>query len=221
MWIENRDANDSAITSENDGAAWNTNCDTPPEGDIRLACYRAGRELLLANGYAQVSMRMFARIKANAGAAKPDVAYCCQEDGMVGLGCGARSYTRGLHYASEYAVGAAGVRDILRDYVSKPEAAFRFADYGFALSHAERQRRYLIQSLLQAEGVNLSAYQQRFGTALMADFPEVRELLTRGLTEQDGKTLRLTPAGLEHSDSIGPWLYSPAVNALMQSYALH
>jgi oxygen-independent coproporphyrinogen-3 oxidase len=29
--------------------------------DIRLACYRAGREFLLSNGYAQVSMRMFAR----------------------------------------------------------------------------------------------------------------------------------------------------------------
>ncbi len=83
--------------------------------DIRLACYRAGRALLLDAGYTQVSMRMF---RASHAPAQDGPVYCCQEDGMVGLGCGARSYTRGLHYSSEYAVGASGVRAILRDYVA-------------------------------------------------------------------------------------------------------
>jgi oxygen-independent coproporphyrinogen III oxidase len=60
--------------------------------DERLDHYRAGRELLLAEGYRQTSMRMFRAAHC------PDEGgpvYCCQEDGMVGLGCGARSYTRG------------------------------------------------------------------------------------------------------------------------------
>ena len=35
---------------------------------------------------------------------------------MVGLGCGARSYTRGLQYATEYAVGATGVRQVVEAY---------------------------------------------------------------------------------------------------------
>ena len=196
------------------------NTELPVGGDIRLACYRAGRELLLANGYAQVSMRMFTRLKTGSGIIKPDVAYCCQEDGMVGLGCGARSYTKGLHYASEYAVGATGVRDILRDYVGKPAEAFRFADYGYALSQEEQKRRFVIQSLLQASGLDLSAYLQRFGTLPHADFPELAELISRQMAESNGNALRLTPTGMERSDSIGPWLYSREVNALMQTYGL-
>ena len=34
----------------------------------------------------------------------------CQDDGMVGLGCGARSYTAGLHYSFDYAVSVGEVR---------------------------------------------------------------------------------------------------------------
>jgi oxygen-independent coproporphyrinogen-3 oxidase len=62
--------------------------------DWRLLLYRAGRDRLLASGYEQVSMRMFQRRDS---AAEPSPTYCCQSDGMVGLGCGARSYTRTLH----------------------------------------------------------------------------------------------------------------------------
>ena len=188
--------------------------------DIRLACYRAGREYLLSNGYAQISMRMFARKSAANVSAKPNVAYCCQTDGMAGIGCGARSYTTTLHYASEYAVGATGVQAILRDYVTKPDAAFSFADYGFALDAGEQRRRYLIQSLLQVEGVNAAAYRARFGTEILSDFPEWNELEANGLAAQNDGLLRLTPAGIERSDLIGPWLYSPAVQARMDACEL-
>ena len=188
--------------------------------DIRLACYRAGREFLLSSGYAQVSMRMFARKSGANASAKPDVAYCCQTDGMVGIGCGARSYTTGLHYASEYAVGATGVQAILRDYVTKSDAAFSFADYGFALEADEQRRRYLVQSLLQVEGVNAAAYRARFGTEILSDFPELNELEASGLSEQNARLLRLTPTGIERSDAIGPWLYSPAVRERMAACEL-
>ena len=106
------------------------------EDDLRPACYRAGRELLLELGYRQVSMRMFQRAQAPA---TDGPAYCCQNDGMVGLGCGARSYTRALHYSGEYAVGATGVREILAAYFAKAanlvntDDAFDFVDYGFRL----------------------------------------------------------------------------------------
>lgn len=73
--------------------------------DHRLSLYRQGRDHLLERGYEQVSMRMFRRADAPA-AADPD--HCCQTDGMVGLGCGARSYTTGAHYSFDYAVGVGG-----------------------------------------------------------------------------------------------------------------
>src|SRR5204863_8515685 len=77
--------------------------------DWRLALYRAGRNLLLASGYEQVSLRMFRRPLAS----ESGPVYCCQDDGMIGLGCGARSYTRSLHYSCEYAVASRAVAGIL------------------------------------------------------------------------------------------------------------
>jgi oxygen-independent coproporphyrinogen III oxidase len=185
--------------------------------DNRLDCYRAGRRLLIDAGYSQVSMRMF-QLPGAGSSGGP--AYCCQTDGMVGLGCGARSYTRELHYSSDYAVGPDGIRGILADYVSRPAEAFDFADRGFVLDAAEQRRRFAIQSLLQAEGLDYSAYRRRFGTEAAADLPELDELVRHGLATRRDDRLLLTETGLEMSDAIGPQLYSARVRALMASYKL-
>jgi oxygen-independent coproporphyrinogen-3 oxidase len=187
------------------------------EDNLRMACYRSGRELLLESGYRQVSMRMFQSSQAPAA---DGPAYCCQNDGMVGLGCGARSYTRGVHYSGEYAVDATGVREILAAYIAKPDGAFDIADYGFALDGAEQRRRFVIQSLLQVGGVDLTAYRARFGSEAMDDLPELARLEDHGLATRDDARLRLTEEGLEMSDVIGPALYSARVRNLMKSYQL-
>ncbi|HEX6623898.1 MAG TPA: STM4012 family radical SAM protein [Pyrinomonadaceae bacterium] len=186
--------------------------------DIRLACYREGRALLLAEGYEQVSMRMFraARAPSDEGPA-----YCCQDDGMVGIGCGARSYTSALHYSNEYAVGARGVREIIARYAACPPEEFERAAYGFALDGAEQRRRYLVKSLLRAEGLDAGAYRERFGTEPAEDVPELCALVESGLAEACASGPRLTNAGLELSDAVGPWLYSSKVRELMRTYELH
>jgi len=205
--------------------------------DIRPDCYRAGRDFLRSEGYEQVSLRMFRKresTKEHEGARRgtklgSSLTYCCQEDGMVGLGCGARSYTRSLHYSSEYAVSRMGVRGILADYIEKPEEAFDVADYGFELDADEQRRRYVLMSLLQAEGLDLMAYRRRFGSSALEDLPELKELqaqdLAELLTDPDASSplpsrFRLNAAGLERSDTIGPWLASQRVQALMQEYEL-
>src|SRR4051794_15412905 len=162
-------------------------------------------------------MRMF---RARHAAAGEGPVYCCQEDGMIGLGCGARSYTRELHYSSEYAVGARGVREILSDYIARPDAAFDSADYGFRLDEDEQRRRYVIQSLLQVEGLSRTHYHERFGTNVMEDLPELAQLEPSGMAARAGERLRLTEAGLEQSDVIGPWLYSRNVQELSEAYEL-
>jgi oxygen-independent coproporphyrinogen-3 oxidase len=187
----------------------------PQARDQRLDLYRLGRDRLLAAGYEQVSMRMFRR----GGAAPPVPAaagtrYRCQDDGMVGLGCGARSYTCALHYSFEYAVGIGHVRRIIDDYVAAP--GFAAAAVGFALDDDERRRRHLIQSLLQAEGVDRASYQTRFGTDPLADFAgEFARFGDAGWTQADTDRIRLTAEGLAWSDAIGPALFSPRVRALM------
>ena len=186
--------------------------------DIRLACYREGRALLVAAGYEQVSMRMFRLAKVARGEGP---VYCCQDDGMVGLGCGARSYARELHYSSEYAVGASGIHEIVSRFVASPLSAFSVAAYGFRLSDEEQRRRFVIKSILHREGLDLDAYRQRFGQDPEEHLPHLSELLSAGLAISDGRTTRLNEAGIELSDAIGPWLYSTNVQSLMNSYALH
>lgn len=186
--------------------------------DQRLACYREARDLLRAEGYRQSSMRLF---RARHSPAEDGPIYCCQDDGMVGIGCGARSYTRSVHYSGRYAVRAQGVREVIADYIAQPVEAFAAADHGFRLDADEQRRRYVLQSLLLADGLSLSAYRARFGTDARSDLPQLSELEPRGLAREQEDRLALTDAGLERSDAIGPWLYSPSVRALMEAYEWH
>jgi oxygen-independent coproporphyrinogen-3 oxidase len=185
--------------------------------DVRLACYRAGRDFLRSHGYQQVSMRMF---RAAHAPALDGPVYCCQEDGMVGLGCGARSYTRRLHYSSEYAVGASGVRAILQDYIARDDRSFDAAHYGYVLTAEDMRRRYVIQSLLQADGLDRAAYRVRFASDALADLPQLHALVEHGLATLTDERLLLTESGLERSDAIGPWLYTAQVQALIEAYEL-
>ncbi|MET9057739.1 STM4012 family radical SAM protein [Streptomyces antibioticus] len=187
----------------------------PAWDEQRLRLYRAGRDHLLAHGYTQQSMRMFRRADAPAQGADD---YACQTDGMIGLGCGARSYTAGLHYSFDYAVGMHEIRGIIDTYVTT--ADFSRAEVGYEMDPYERRRRHLLQSLLQADGLAVEDYRARFGATPAEDFgPELARLTDHDwLTGTDGMVLRLTPEGLAHSDAIGPELFSPAVRALMAAY---
>lgn len=177
----------------------------------RLALYHQAVRRLADAGYEQLSMRQFRRRDAPpAGAGE----YCCQDDGMVGLGCGARSYTTALHYSFDYAVGVRHVRGILDDYLSRPEEDFDAAEVGFALDGAEQRRRWLLKSLLRAEGLSATGYLARFGTAVDDDFPALARLRDAGYL--DGH--RLTAEGLARSDAIGPWLVSAGVRAAMAGH---
>jgi oxygen-independent coproporphyrinogen-3 oxidase len=184
--------------------------------DERLACYRAAVELLASEGYEQVSMRMF---RARHAPAEDGPVYCVQDDGMVGLGCGARSYTRGTHWSEEYAVRQAGVRAIVAAYNARTPEEFASARHGFRLDPDEQRRRYVLLTLLQSSGLPLAGYATRFGTDPFADLPQLAELELAGLAQRDADSLTLTPAGLERSDAVGPWLYSPAVQSLSGEYA--
>lgn len=195
----------------------------PEPGDAewdeqRLRLYRHGRDHLLARGYAQVSMRMFRRADAP-GTGGED--YACQTDGMVGLGCGARSYTSALHYSFDYAVDMHQIRRIIDDYTARGVEDFRHADFGWRMDAGEARRRHLLQSLLQAEGMPVAGYRTRFGTSPVDDFAtELGRFGDRGwLDDSVGPgLLRLSPEGLAHSDALGPELFSAAVRKRMASY---
>ncbi|NVE01778.1 STM4012 family radical SAM protein [Massilia sp. BJB1822] len=182
------------------------------DGDSRLDLYTAARDHLRARGYTQVSMRMFRAPHAPQDAGP---AYCCQSDGMVGLGAGARSYTSGLHYSSEYAVGRVETMDIIERYLALEPVRFAQAEHGYLLGQEDQQRRFVIQSLLTEPGLDRDAYSARFGTACEDDLPQLAELRALELVTQQGALMRLNEHGYAYADTIGPWLASNTVRALM------
>lgn len=184
-------------------------------GAHRRELFLSARELLRAAGYQQYSMRLFRRTDVDS-----TTDHCCQDDGMIGLGPGARSYTRSLHYSSEYAVGQSSVKRIIAAFNHSPDQAFAVAGYGTHLCDEEQRRRYVIKSLLRTEGVNYQAYQARFASELVTDFPQLGELVNLELGKRDGLFFRLTADGLSWSDVIGPWLYSAEVTSRMEAFEL-
>lgn len=183
------------------------------EDEHRRALYRAGRDLLLAQGYAQVSMRAFRLAGTNAGSHDE---FSCQEDGVLGLGTGARSYTSKAHYSTRYAVSRRGVLDILDHYAASATEDFRFVHHGIAITPDEAMRRFVLKSILRRDGLDAGRFAQLFGLAPEAAFPALATLGTMGLLESCGATIRPTEAGLEHADAIPPLFYSDAVRARMR-----
>lgn len=188
-----------------------------PPPDDRLNLYRVGRDFLQSRGYRQLSMRLF---RKESYAPPEGPVYCCQEDGMVGLGPGARSYTRALHYSSEYALGRTGVWDIISASNRRTREQFAYADYGCELNGEEQKRRYVLKSLLRCEGLDLVAFRGCFGSEAVTDIPQLLELVEEDLARQADGHLQLTGAGLELSDVIGPWLWSAAVRERMNGFVL-
>ena len=185
--------------------------------DIRSTLYRIGRDFLQAQGYVQDSMRLFRKPVAGL---RESSEYSCQEDGMIGLGTNARSYTTDVHYSTEYAVAKPNVAAIIDDYVARERADFMTANYGIRLSEDDRKRRYLIKSLLKAQGLDCAHYQSIYGTDAHADFPELQTLLDMNLAQENAGRMQLQGEGMAYSDLIGHWFISPAVKNKMQEYVV-
>ena len=188
-------------------------------GDHRRELYRLARDYLTSVGFVQQSMRLFRRASTTQPSSMDSVDYSCQEDAMVGLGPGARSYTSALHYSSEYAVKRSGVDSIIDRFNRQQD--FSTIDYGIRLDIEEQHRRYVIKSLLRSPGLDEAAFHRAFDLDPIEALPQLVELEQLGLAEHSQPNqLVLTPLGMEYSDTIGPWLYSAAVNAQMDTFEL-
>ncbi|MDV6276270.1 STM4012 family radical SAM protein [Rhodococcus erythropolis] len=193
--------------------------DTETEWDEhRLRLYRFGRDYLERSGYRQVSMRMFQRVGAVVEGAAD---YACQTDGMIGLGCGARSYTADLHYSFDYAVEMREIRGIVDSFIARPANEFAYAEVGRYMTADETRRRHLVQSVLQAEGMDVHDYRARFGSTPEDDFPEeLARFASAGWLASDRGSGRLvlSAEGIAYSDAIGPALFSDSVSRDMADY---
>jgi oxygen-independent coproporphyrinogen-3 oxidase len=173
--------------------------------------HAAGR--LAGAGFRQLSMRQFRRDGGG-----EDDEYRCQRDGMVGLGAGARSYTARLHYSTPWKMVARNIRSVVEGYVLHMRAGDTRVSHGFDLDDDERQRRWVIQSLL-FDGLDLEAFRQAFGAGARERFAEVWEALeAEGCVCEEGGHLRLTARGVRHADAVGQLFFSGRVRSLLAAY---
>lgn len=186
---------------------------SPVNDDNRLFLYRQGRDYLLANGYQQVSMRCFRKVDAPI----IDSTYDSTTNGMIGIGAGARSYTKTLHYSSEYAVSRKVIKSIIQGYSEKKD--FNFINYGIHLNQEEQIRRFLIKSLIDGGRLDSRTFKERFQQSIF-DIAIIQDFFDQKLLEQKGAFIQLSTPGLEMEDWIGPALFSSQVNDRMNAFQL-
>ena len=110
------------------------------------------------------------------------------------------------------------MREGIAHYLSRTPAQLAEAHHGVAVSRADRVRRHVLMSILHRDGLALDRFVARFGRDPRLELP-LSELERRGwLVEARGRLVP-TPAGLERSDAIGPWLYSAEIKARMEAFA--
>ena len=178
--------------------------------------YDLALDRLTTAGFRQVTMRQFRRDPADRGC--DDAEYRCQRDGLLGLGAGARSYTRGLHYSTPWKMVARNIRAAVADY----EGAWRSGDalirHGFALDADEQRRRFVILSLLY-DGLDCGAFAETFAADARSLFAAQWEaLFAESCVCDDGAVLRLTPRGVRHADVVGHLFFSERVRRLADSF---
>jgi oxygen-independent coproporphyrinogen-3 oxidase len=178
------------------------------------ALYDHAVECLARAGFRQLTMRQFRRDAVD----DADDEYRCQRDGMVGLGAGARSYTRALHYSTPWRMVARNIRGMVEEYGAKMRANDIGVSYSFALDADERRRRFVIQSLL-FDGLEVPAFRREFAVCPREVYADLWEaLLAEGCVRDDGTHIRLGPRGIRHADIVGQLFFSERVRRLMDEY---
>jgi oxygen-independent coproporphyrinogen-3 oxidase len=179
--------------------------------------YDAARERLLAVGFRQLTMRQFRR-DSEVASSSDNTEYRCQRSGMVGLGAGARSYTRALHYSTPWRMVARNIRGVVETYCRRMQEGDTDVSHGFVLNADERQRRFVIQSLLY-DGLDLADFSATFAEDVRACFaPQWEALEAEDCVRLGEGIIRLTDRGVRHADVVGQLFFSERVQHLMNTY---
>lgn len=173
--------------------------------ELMKEMYNFAREFLKECGYIQTSMRNFIRKDM-----KMDLypEYSCQENAMIGIGCGARSYIGNVHYSRKYAVLQKNINEIIDDYIQ--ETDFSCAKHGYILNQDEMKRRYIQKSILKVTGLDIIDYESKFGKT-PNEFGEFNLLIENKFIEKQDNRYYPTDKGLLYSDAIGPLFISEIV----------
>lgn len=183
------------------------------DSNNKIKLYNTAKEFLISQGMTQKSMRKF-----SFNTFEKDSEYSCQEDGMIGIGAGSRSYTSNYHYSFEYGVSQKKVSSIMDNYLKNN--SFDFSNYGVFLNKNEQKIRYLIKSILHFKGLDINTYNNKFNSNVLDDFSLIWDLININLAVLKDNIIFLTEEGLMLSDSIGPLFTSDDIKSKQERFKL-
>ncbi|MEK6960056.1 MAG: coproporphyrinogen-III oxidase family protein [Nanoarchaeota archaeon] len=185
------------------GSATMSNQDT-------YTCYDIGRSIFLQAGYKQDCHNRYAL---------PGRGSFLQEDhvfegkGLIGLGAGARSYAKNIHYRN---ISKADGGSAIAGYIMMINLGTSTRETGIVLDEEERMRQHAIYNI---EHLDKNTFQRLSGRPFEETFPKFyQELMKSGLANDDGHEIRLTTRGLNFRDLIGRELFSDKANQAESSY---
>jgi oxygen-independent coproporphyrinogen-3 oxidase len=98
-------------------------------------------------------------------------------------------------------------------------AQFASARHGYQLERDDQMRRFALMSLLHVSGLDATLFLKRFDQLPEEALPQLNALAECEYVIRDEAVWRLTEAGLERSDQIGPFFFSSRVRERMEDYA--
>ncbi|HXT37301.1 MAG TPA: radical SAM family heme chaperone HemW [Chloroflexota bacterium] len=157
--------------------------DILPSDDDAAAMYEAARELLSASGYVHYEISNWARPGHHS---RHNLTYW-RHDPYLGLGMGAHSYVDNTRFAN-----LRGLRPYLARLAKKQLPTAHHEPIDAARARADAA----MLGLRLVEGIDLAAFDQRFGGHLAGDHAEaIERFAALGLLEIVAGRLRLTPRG--------------------------
>jgi oxygen-independent coproporphyrinogen-3 oxidase len=169
---------------------------TPASEEDEIAMYALVRERLAAAGYVHYEISNFAR---PGFVSRHNRNYWRGSD-YLGVGAGAHSFQRrpgwGTRWSNERSPG-----DYMEAVVARGHARAFVED----LTRRQAAGEFVFLNLRQMEGLSPEAFRERLGGAgadLQEEYPQVADLVARGLLTWRGDRLALTPTGLLVADTI-------------------
>jgi oxygen-independent coproporphyrinogen-3 oxidase len=108
------------------------------------------------------------------------------------------------------------IRGVVEEYTRRQQEG-TLIRHGFALDSDERQRRFVVQSLLY-DGLELADFRSAFECDAREVFAPQWEALAEEGCLRDGERLSLSARGVRHADVVGQLFFSQRVRRLMAEY---
>jgi oxygen-independent coproporphyrinogen-3 oxidase len=180
-------------------------------GEEIYRCYDIGRRLFSEAGYNRDSHDRYT-LRESSGFLQGD--YNIQGMSLIGLGGGARSYSKDFHFRNTYA--SLNGRKALVEYMDNVSNGRHSVESGVRLDLDEQSRQYAIGHI---QALDEDLFFQRFGLRVEDKFGELyTDMLRLGLVQREGPVWRLTPKGLLFRYLLGRQMFSPKAKALEEAY---